>query len=106
MGYYSPDVVSEDVAAENNYSDALSAKGTGPHKVTVSFVEDGGTAFNSTVSIQMKRPEWASTEWVTVATRTAADVVTLDFAGEMDIRAGIATGDFGAGTVHIVIAGG
>jgi len=92
------------IDAENTFTDAVPVNGAGRHHATVTIVGDGGAAIASTISIQMRRTGAPSTEWITVASRTAADVVALEFAGSMEIRAGIATGDFSGNDVDVTVA--
>ena len=92
------------ITAENTFTDAVPANGSGRHRGTVTIVGDGGAAIASTISIQMRRTGAPSTEWITVASRTAADVVVLEFTGSMEIRAGIDTGDFSGNDVDLTVA--
>jgi hypothetical protein len=91
------------IDGENQFSDPVSVVGAGVSKVAVGIVGDAGVAVDGTVHIQMKRPDWASTEYIDVANRTAADILVLELIGSWDVRAGVKTGNFGSNDVQVEI---
>ena len=100
-------IVSKEIAAENQFTDAIfpdfrDVEAAGKLNISIT-----GT-FNATVSLQRKLPDyphanaWGASEWATVDTfTTAEETLVSEFEAGTQYRIGVETGNFTFGTVRV-----
>ncbi len=95
----SPGGVTKAITAQNDFTDWMKLRNTGPHYFTMMI---WGT-FTANVTVQLRHADDSATI-VDIGTYTAAIGKEGRVAGGVDIRIGVKTGDYSSGTVNVSLS--